>query len=154
MKRCFQTAEKIAELHNLEVKSMPNLREVEILRKLPPGSLLTDVLSQRRWKAVGERFFKDGRWDAFPLSEGSIDFRNRVRVAMNRVICASDSGVICVVTHGGVINVYLAELLGIDRDYFFSPAHCSICRIGTTRKRQVLISVNDVCHMIARSRSA
>lgn len=153
MKRCLETGKGLADCHGLEVVAVPALREVEILRKLPFGKLLTDIISQSEWGDAGSRFVKTGQWDAFPLSEGSAEFRGRVRVALDDAIAKHEKGVVCVICHGGVINAYLAELLGIKRDYFFRPAHCSMCRIRCGRTGRIIVSMNEVCHIGSHIRS-
>ena len=40
---------------------------------------------------------------------------------------------VAVVCHGGVINVYLAALLGIDRHLWFDPGYTSISRVRASR---------------------
>lgn len=154
MGRSLETAEAIAQLHKLAVVRVPELSEVGVLQKLPSGKLLTDTASRSELTAAGQRFVETGNWDAFPVSEGSHEFRGRVRSAIGGIVARHDRGIVCVISHGGVINAYLAHVLGIERDYFFRPLNCSICRLGALRGGHVLVSLNEIEHLGHRIRTA
>jgi 2,3-bisphosphoglycerate-dependent phosphoglycerate mutase len=154
MKRALETAARIASARNMQVTSLSGLGEVQILKNLPSGKTLTDIMCPEDWNIAAQQFVASGRWDSFPVSEGSAEFRSRVRATLDHIIGDHKTGVTCVVTHGGVINAGLAELLGIQRDYFFRPAHCSISRIAVNYERCVVISINEVCHIEASNRSS
>jgi broad specificity phosphatase PhoE len=53
-----------------------------------------------------------------------------------------------VACHGGVINAYIAEFLGINMDMFFRPAHASIHRILARHERRVVSTLNELHHLI------
>ncbi len=56
-----------------------------------------------------------------------------------------------VVTHGGVLNVYLAHVLGTGRLLWFHPAYTSISRVAAARTGQRSIeSLNETAHLVAR----
>ena len=155
MKRALKTAATIASARNMQVTPLSGLGEVQILKNLPSGKTLTDLMCRDDWNIAAQQFVASGRWDSFPVSEGSVEFRSRVRATLDHIIGDHKTGgVTCVVTHGGVINAVLAELLGIQRDYFFRPAHCSISRIAMNYERRVVISINEVCHIEASNRSS
>lgn len=154
MQRCMETAEKVAGAHRLAVRPTQALREVAVLRGLPPGRLPTEALSESGWHEAGQRFVETGRWEAFPLSETGSELRDRVVTALDAVIDVERHGAVCVVSHGGVINAYLAALLRTPRDYFFAPAHCSMSVIGTTGTRRVIITLNDTSHIPVAKRSS
>ena len=58
---------------------------------------------------------------------------------------------VVVVAHGGVLNVYLADLLGIGTALWFHPAYTSVSRVlaarGGTRS---VASLNETAHLYAR----
>jgi broad specificity phosphatase PhoE len=75
---------------------------------------------------VRERMMVERRWDVYPYSESSAEFRKRVVNAIEGIAASHEGERVVVACHGGVINVYLAHHLGIDYDMFFRPAHTSI----------------------------
>jgi hypothetical protein len=137
----------IARPHNKDVTIVTDLREVGVLATLPEGRLLTEAVDIDRWHAAGREFVLQGKWEAFPLAERSAQFRERVRNAIKVIVDLHKAGRIVVACHGGVINAYLAEILGLERDYFVRTAHSSVTRIHATPKTQVLWSVNETCHL-------
>ena len=54
-----------------------------------------------------------------------------------------------VACHGGVINAYLAELLGLDIDMFFRPFHASSHRVLFGHGRRVIETLNEESYLAA-----
>ncbi len=95
-----------------------------------------------RWRAL-----VDGEWTAAETVEA---FRTRVRDAVEGLVTAHRGDRIAVVCHGGVINVYLAHVLGLDRSVraFFYPNYTSISRVAaaSTGERSI-VTVNETSHL-------
>jgi probable phosphoglycerate mutase len=52
------------------------------------------------------------------------------------------------ICHGGVINVALAEILGMKRSLFFEPAYASVHRVAGSRKGvRTVVSMNETAHL-------
>ncbi len=72
-----------------------------------------------------------------PNSEPVADFRRRVVDAVEGALAAHDDGDLWIVCHGGVINAYIGDVLGVtDQEMFFLPANTSINTVkvdGVTR---------------------
>lgn len=99
----------------------------------------------RRWRAM-----IDGRWEEFG-SESPETFRARVIPAVDAVIAAHPGRRVVMVGHGGVINVYIARLLGIDRLLWFEPGYTSVSRIAAARDGlQSLVSLNETGHLVGQ----
>ena len=63
----------------------------------------------------------------------------RVGAAIETILARHPGQVVVVACHGGVINAYLALVLGLDReDMFFRPAHASIHRVAYLGSRRVV----------------
>jgi probable phosphoglycerate mutase len=100
---------------------------------------------------------KDERWDDLIAgrwgSDGEVDpetFRAVVVEAMERVIATNAGRKVAVVCHGGVINAYLAHVLGMDGLMFFEPAYAGISRVMAARTGQrQLRSINEYGHVRA-----
>jgi 2,3-bisphosphoglycerate-dependent phosphoglycerate mutase len=73
-----------------------------------------------------------------------------VVAAVERVVEAHPGRTVAVVAHGGVINAYLASVLGIGRRLFFEPGYTSISRVVAARSgERQLRSVNEMAHLRA-----
>jgi len=102
-------------------------------------------------KAEGDpRFYEilGSQWDgADPIEE----FQARVEAALGKLIAEHAGDTIVVVCHGGVINSYLAIVLGLtgdDRTGFFYPNYTSIHRVAASRSGvRSLITVNETSHL-------
>ena len=103
--------------------------------------------NDERWQAMIE-----GRWQDFG-GEAPDVFRTRIVTRLDAVIDEHPGERVAVVSHGGVINVYLAALLGIDRHLWFDPGYTSISRVRASRTGERSIgSVNELAHLVgARS---
>lgn len=95
---------------------------------------------------------KDERWVA--MVEGDFNgvdplaFQQGVVQAMEHVITGNPGGSVAVVCHGGVINAYLAHILGIDRPLWFEPKYTSIHRVLASRRGdRSLQTLNETGHL-------
>ena len=76
-------------------------------------------------------------------------FRQRVIAACERIIERHPGEKVVAVCHGGVINQYLAHILGIDTQLgFFYPQYTSIHRVVASRNGlRSLSTLNEVAHL-------
>ena len=70
----------------------------------------------------------EGRWEDFG-GENPAVFRARLVPCSTAIVAATRASRVAVVCHGGVINVYLAVVLGLDRHLWFDPGYTSISRV-------------------------
>lgn len=145
--RARRTGEAIAARHDLDVTELHELREIELMRHLPRGMTPREALGEVVLAGAGTEFVRTRRWDAFPLAETGPELRRRVMTAMEGILAAHDDGRVVVACHGGVINAYVAEILGIAMDMFFRPAHCSVHRLLVGDDRRVVSTLNEVHHL-------
>jgi len=76
------------------------------------------------------------------------EFQATVVDAVERIIGAHPGGRVAAVCHGGVINAYLAHVLGIDELLFFEPGYTSISRLEASRRgHRMVVSVNERAHL-------
>ena len=101
-------------------------------------------------KAEGDpRFYEilGNQWDgADPVEE----FEARVEAALDELIARHAGDTIAVVCHGGVINLYLAIVLGLteQRTGFFYPNYTSIHRLAASRTGvRSIITINETAHL-------
>jgi broad specificity phosphatase PhoE len=91
-----------------------------------------------------------GHWDAIENSEPSKEFRQRVVNAIDEIASKHIGERVIVFCHGGVINAYAAEVLGLEKDFFFPAANTSITVVRVAGKQRVLYVMNDIAHVTLR----
>ena len=92
------------------------------------------------------KWVKRGTWDGIPNAEGDQNFRTRVSTRINALAAQHDGGCIAVVCHGGVINAYLAEMLGTQRSLWMMVENTSITTVKLSETPSVL-TLNDCSHL-------
>lgn len=145
--RALDTAAEIARHHRLELVVMHDLREVEIFRDVPPDKTAVEFLGIGLLQGLRERMLREKRWDVYPYSEPSFDFRKRVVNALEAILAEHEGKSIVVGCHGGVINAYVAHVIGVDYDMFFRPAHTAVNVVYAGHGVRALQSLNDVHHL-------
>ena len=147
LERAHRTGLGIAARHDLDVTVVDDLREIELFNAIPAGESWATMNARPEMQEAGAAFVQSGRWSAFPHGETSEAFRERVERGMRQVISNHPTGKIVVACHGGVINTYLAVLLGIDRDFWYRTAHCSVNRLLVGQTHQAVWNLNETHHL-------
>jgi probable phosphoglycerate mutase len=147
LSRALETARAIAAHHDLEPVVLEDLREVETYRDLADGATPADALAEPFWRGVQARFPTERKWDLVPFGESSAELRHRVVSTIEGLLAMHPGANLVVVCHGGVINAYLAHILGVAEDMFFLPAHTSVSRVRLLGPRRALHSLNDRDHV-------
>lgn len=155
LRRCQETAAPLLEKLHLSVTVVPNIREIRLGNPHPLPTDAHDLESLSR--ALHERQAEivrlaatSGHWDAVPDSESSKDFRQRVVTAIDGIAHQHYGERVLIFAHGGVINAYVAEVLGLERDFFFPSANTSITVIRVNSLQRVLYTLNDISHLPGR----
>lgn len=155
LRRCQETAAPLAERLNLVPVIVPDLKEIILgeIRPLPAGSEDLDALT----KALQERQFDivrmagtSGHWDGIKNSEPSKAFRKRVVEALDEIASHHIGERVIIFAHGGVVNAYAAEVLGLEKDFFFPAANTSITVVRVSDRHRVLFVLNDLAHIKRR----
>ncbi len=152
--RCQQTAAPLLEYLKLPLTIVEGIKEVRLgnvspLPTVKEGDDLT-VLSkalQERQVAIVLKAGADGNWDSIPDSEPSKAFRKRVVTGMDEIASKHIGGRVLVFAHGGTINAYASEAIGLDRDFFFPCANTSITMLHVHGNHRVIFTLNDVGHL-------
>jgi broad specificity phosphatase PhoE len=63
------------------------------------------------------------------------------------VAAAHDGGSVLVVSHGGAINAFLAEVLGVPRTQFTAVENTGVTIVRYGLGRRMLLTVNDTHHL-------
>lgn len=139
--RAHETARHAAELLGLDVRVDERLREWDSDRAVyatPEAIAATDR----------GRAFAEGRYDDFVPDYDRDATAARMRSAVLDAAAAAPGELSVVVSHGGVINTLLSDILRAPSPFFFNPAYTSVSRIAVTRSgRLVVQSVNETAHL-------
>ena len=93
------------------------------------------------------------RWDqaVADWQVGTVDMDawfDVVVAGVERVVAAHPGQTVAIVAHGGVVNAYLASILGIGKRLFYEPGYTSISRVLAARSgERMLRSVNEIAHL-------
>ncbi len=141
LRRARQTADPVAATRNLEVGIVDAVAEWDRNSNeyVPIEEL--KAANDPRWHAMMR-----GEWDADETPE---EFRSRVVKALDELVDAHPGQKIAVSCHGGVINAYLAHVLGLPVSQgFFYPNYTSIHRIAASRSgHRSIVTVNETAHL-------
>lgn len=76
------------------------------------------------------------------------EFTERVIEALEGIINDNRGGRVVVTCHGGVINEFLAHVLGLENRQFFYPNYTSIHRIAASSSgHRSVLSINETAHL-------
>lgn len=142
MVRARETARPLAEARGLEAVVHEGVAEFDKdADSYVPMEELKAAGDPRWQEIVDGGYFGDG--DLTPEQ-----FQATVVAAIEEVIAANAGRTAAVVCHGGVINAYVAHVLGIDDLLFFEPGYTSINRIRASRQgHRMVVSLNETAHL-------
>lgn len=156
LRRCLETAAPLAELLGIKPVIIEGLKEIRLgnIRPLPNDghdlAALTKALQERQVDIVrlaGEV----GHFDVIPDSESSAAFRKRVVETLDEIACNHIGQRVLAFAHGGVVNAYVAEVLGLQKEFFYPAANTAITVVRVSGKHRVLYVLNDIGHIMRYS---
>jgi len=152
LRRCLETAAPVAKRLGITPIIVPDLQEIRLgqVNQLPQDvndlAALTQALQTRQHEIV--RIAGDaGNWDAIEDSEPSKQFRQRVVRALDEIAHHHIGERVLAFAHGGVVNAYVAEVLGLERDFFYPAGNTSITIVRVAANHRVLFVLNDIAHL-------
>jgi broad specificity phosphatase PhoE len=102
---------------------------------------------QKHQVATVQAIATQGHWDGLTRGETSSDFRKRVVRAIDQIASRHIGQRVLVFCHGGVINAYIAEVVGLEKDFFFPTINTSISVVRTNTSARILYTLNDAAHL-------
>lgn len=133
----------IQEVQHGDVVEMPSIKEGEDL------AVLTQALNEKQAEIV-RLVGNSGSWDSIKGAESSKGFRKRVVNALNAIAQRHIGGRALIFAHGGTINAYVAEVLGLEKEFFFPCANTSVTVVRASDEHRVLFVLNDIGHLTPR----
>ncbi|MGH7903511.1 MAG: histidine phosphatase family protein [Candidatus Dormibacteraceae bacterium] len=147
LERALETAAPLASRIDIPLQRDPDLREIGLgeWEGLTREQLV--ACYPERWAS----WRSEPDWDLVPGGEGADAFERRVRVAIAGLFDRHPEGDVLAVTHGGVIQVALAAVVGrTSRGPFtFVVGNASLTVIQRRDGRHLIGRVNDACHLEA-----
>ena len=143
--RTRQTAEEIAASIGLQPVPDRGLREIAL--GAWEGKTRSELMEE--FPDVWEVWRREPSWDVVPGGEGAEPFAHRVTRTLSWILDRHPEGDVLCVTHGGVIQVAILNVVGRgSRGLFpFLIENCSLTVIQRTNGRSVVTTVNDTCHL-------
>ena len=140
--RAQQTAQPLSSRIGLEIIDDPGIAEFD--------QHSSEYIPVEELKASG-----DPRLTEFLLGEGDEfddrdEFRDRVMNSIERIISDHGGDRVAVVCHGGVINLYAGDVLGLNVEGpgFFYPNYTSITRVAASRSGvRSIVTLNETSHL-------
>jgi len=142
--RCVQTVQPYLDATGLAATLDEDIGEVFI--GAWEGLSFEEIVSGNAELARRFREF-EAMFSMAPGGESAHQLRARAVPAIDRMLDAAPDGDVLVVTHGGVINAYLGDVLGIDEDMFFLPENASINTVVADGDRRRVRFLNDTRHV-------
>jgi 2,3-bisphosphoglycerate-dependent phosphoglycerate mutase len=141
LRRAVQTAEPLAEVTGLHLHIGEGLAEWD--------RQASSYIPIEELRAVDDPVWKS--LAAGALHELGVDgpsFQGRVVTAIAGIVAAHPGQTVAVVCHGGVLNAYLANVLGLDRVLFFQPDYTCINRVrASSTGVRSLRTLNETAHL-------
>lgn len=142
MRRAQETAAPIAESLSLGVSIVDGVAEFDRNSEwyVPVEEL--KAANDPRWHEL-----ISGQWSGTDESEK--EFSERVVDSIENIIANHSGQRVAVVCHGGVINTYIASILGLGSQRgFFYPNYTSIHRIAAARSgERSVVTLNETSHL-------
>ena len=142
MRRARQTATPLSERSGLDLRIIDDVAEYDRHSNeyIPVEEL--KAANDPRWKEM-----LDGGWSV--AEETEQEFVDRVCRGIESIVSTHQAAKVAVVCHGGVINAYLARVLGLGNQRgFFYPNYTSIHRIAAARSgERSIVTINETPHL-------
>jgi Fructose-2,6-bisphosphatase len=149
LKRATETAQLVGESLGIDPLPMAELREIYLGQW---EGLRTEDLATRFPEAWAS-WTEEPDWDLVPGGEGSAAFEARVGATLDTLFNRHTQGDVLLVTHGGVIQIALHNVVGRPgRGIFpFRIQNASVSVLERRNGRVVVSGVNDIGHLEAGS---
>jgi 2,3-bisphosphoglycerate-dependent phosphoglycerate mutase len=148
LRRAQETAAPISERMDLDVELVQGLSEFDA-----DADSYIPIEELRRTKDPRFYALVEGRWDELGSSLDPNAFADLVFTTIEAVVERFAGQRVAIVCHGGVINLYLGRILGVERHLWFEPNYTSISRVAASRAgHRTIVSLNETAHLEATRR--
>lgn len=144
LQRCTQTAVAIASHHNLTPQIDPIWRE----RDVGDFSGFTSAQAKEKYPHIwanGTRGMIDP-----PNGEPYLEAKSRALTAYEKALAAYAGQTIAVISHGGILHVLIAQLLGVAKTHmggFSMRGNTGLSIVEIIDNHPIMILLNDTSHL-------
>jgi broad specificity phosphatase PhoE len=147
LQRAYNTAKPIATRTGITIKVIEDLQEINE----PTRAGSVDPNANRETadhRAIKARFEVEPTWDNLPGGESSAHFRERIGRAFAQIVEECPGKKVAIACHGGVIQTYVAMVLGLDKnDFPFYAFNASITSVRAWQDKRALWRMNELAHL-------
>lgn len=142
MRRAQETAQPLASRFGLSVAAVEGVAEFDRHSEWYVPAEELKATNDPRWQEL-----ISGQWTATHETED--EFFSRITSSIETIIDEHPSQRVAIVCHGGVINAYIASVLGLgNKRGFFYPNYTSIHRIAAARSgERSVVTLNETSHL-------
>ena len=140
LSRAQMTAQFLAEVKGIEIHIEPGVAEFDNQSSVYVPMEELRAKDYEQWLKLVSGGFEE----RYNLK----DFRKVAVSSIENIIAQNSGRRVAVVCHGGIINIWAAHVLGIDKFLFFAPEYTSINRFLASGKGQRSVaSLNETAHL-------
>lgn len=149
LRRSIETAQIISRHHALEIQTCDGLTEIDL--GIVDG--VSSFVAYEQHQALMGHALDESLPDfCFPGGESRSDALVRFQTSLAEIVARHPNQMVCVVTHGGPLGLWLAQMhrepLGRFRGW--QPTHGSITRVRANGAgNHLLLSRNEIAHLPA-----
>lgn len=142
LERTLETAQAIAQHHNLEIQTRPGLIEVDYGEWI--GEPVKKLTKTKSWPVI--QFYPSGA--GFPGGETMYTMQTRCVQEINALVTTHPGETIAIVGHADLIKAAVAHYLGVHLDLFqrIVISTASITSISFSSMGPRILTVNDTSH--------
>ena len=145
LKRTYSTAVVLAEPHNLGVKALNDLIEIQ----LGEWQGLHEDEIKRSWPELWNQSQIDPSELALPGGESFGQVAVRAVRAFEMILGASSGGQTLIVTHDIIVRILVAHVLGVPNSIYrrLDISNASLSIIRDMDGKRTLVTLNDTSHL-------
>jgi len=142
--RARMTAEPLSDVKRLDINVEPDVAEIDAHASsyIPLEELKKN--EPEKWRElleVGMEAVFDGMQDLKT-------FRRKIIRRIKQIVADNKGRKVAIVCHGGIINIWAAYVLGLEKSLFFKPDYTSINRFMASGSGvHSLVSLNETGHL-------
>lgn len=146
LSRASETAQAVADYHNLEVKLKPELKEINFGQ----WEGLTHQEIDSKYPESMAKWLSDPKETRIPGGESMNEVAQRCKAGISGILADNANKNVLVVAHGGVLRIVVAQALGIELNNYwkFRLDNVSLNIIDYyDNGRTILNCLNDTSHL-------
>lgn len=137
--------------HTAKILTNSNICTIEDLQEIKLGVWEGKTINQvsREYKEIYDQWYQKPLEVKIPGAETILEFKERVVKTFDKIRAQHPNQEVLVVTHGGVITIYLAHLLemNLNKLWSISLKNNSVTILSFYEEFPCVLLFNDTCHL-------